>query len=283
VAVEAPTRETVARMDGSDLSPAGVLALTGYGLAGLVGALVAGVVLLVALQPAQPIVYDALYRRLGPWTATSAATAVQFGAAGALAVVAPTVVAAYVDGDSPLSVARVLAAIVAVVVVVLTVAVAAGLPALAAVAVTHAAFVAVGVVVVGRVDASLASRGAFVGGATTLALLLVVLSFGLGWGGGYDVVAEPAPDATDVAANFADAPALRDDLFAADTCDDGDDGVCRLSLRTYDHEAAAGRFLDDNGVRCPFVNQPATSDRSGSFVATYDGDHYRVTCEAYGD
>lgn len=267
-------------MDGSDLTPGGVLALTGYGLAGLVGTLVAGVAVLAALQPVQPAVYDALYRRLGPWTATSAATVVQFGAAGALAVSLPVLAAERFGGDRTESVAAVLAVGVLGLVAALVAGVALGAPALLAVVVVNVLFVAAGFVALGRVDASRAGRAAFVGGAPALALLLVLLAVGLGWGGGYDVVAEPAPDSVEATADFADAPELRDDLFAPGACEDG---VCRLPLRTYDRGAAVGRFLDDNGVRCPLVNAPGARDWGGSFVAAHDGDRYRVTCEAYGD
>lgn len=270
----------MARMDGSDLSPAGVLALTGYGLAGLVGALVAGVALLAALQPVQPVVYDALYRRLGPWTATSAATVVQFGAAGALAVSLPALAAEWVGGDRPESAAAVLAGGTLGSVAVLLAAVALGADALLAAVAAVALFVASAFVALGRVGASRAGRAAFVGGAPALALLVVLLAVGLGWGGGYDVVAEPAPDSAEATVDFADAPDLRADLFGPGACEDG---ACRLPLRTYDREAAAGRFLDDNGVRCPLVNAPGARDWGGSFVATHDGDAYRVTCEAYGD
>jgi hypothetical protein len=262
------------------LTPGGVLVLTGYGLVGLVGTIVVAAGVLVALQPVQSVVYDALYRRLGPWTATSAATAVQLGVAGALAVAVPTLAAEHLDGGRTETVAAVLATGVAGLTVVLAAAVSVGTPPLLAAAAVDVLFVAAVVVALGRVDASLASRGAFVGGVPALAFLLLVFGIGLGWGGGYDVVAEPAPDSADVTADFADAPELRDDLFAAGACDGG---VCRLTLRSYEHEAATGRFLDDNGVRCPLVNAPGARDWGGSFVATHDGDRYRVTCEAYGD
>ena len=267
-------------MDGSDLTPAGVLALTGYGLAGLVGTLVASVAVLAALQPVQPVVYDALYRRLGPWTATSAATVVQFGAAGALAVSLPTLAAEYVDGRRAESVAAVLAGGVVGVTLAVVAGVAVGVEALLVAAAADALFVAAGFLALGRVDASRGGRVAFVGGAPALALLLVLLGVGLGWGGGYDVVAEPAPGGAEATADFADAPELQADLFAPGACEDG---VCRLPLRTYEHEAAAGRFLDDNGVRCPLVNAPGARDWGGSFVATHGGDQYRVRCQGYGD
>ena len=267
-------------MDGSELTPDGVLALTGYGLAGLVGTVVGIVVALVALQPAQSVVYDALYRPLGPWTATSAATVVQFGAAGALALGLPVVAAEHLERGRPEPAAAVLAAGVLALVAVLLVAVAAGVPAVLAAVAGDVLFVAAAYLALGRVGASRGGRAAFVGGAPALALLLVLLAVGLGWGGGYDVVAEPAPDATAANADFADAPQLRADLFAPGACENG---VCRLALRQYEHEAAAGRFLDDNGVRCPLAAAPSADDRGGSFVATHDGDRYRLTCEAYGD
>jgi len=267
-------------MDGSDLTPGGVLALTGYGLAGLVGTVAVSVAALAALQPVQPVVYDALYRQLGPWTATSAATTLQFTVAGALAVAAPTVAAEHVDGRQPTAVASGFAAAVLAATVAVLVALVAGTPALLAAAAGVALFAAAAFAGLRRAGASRGSTAAFVGGAPALALLLVLLGVGLGWGGGYDVVAEPAPDAAAASADFADAPELREDLFAPGACETG---ACRLSLRQYEHEAAAGRFLDDNGVRCPLVNAPGARDWGGSFVASHDGDRYRVSCEAYGD
>lgn len=274
-------------MDGSNLTPGGVLALTGYGLTGLVGTIVGTVVLLFALQPAQPVVYDALYRQLGPWTATSAATAVQFGAAGLLAVSLPALAAEHLDGGQTESAAAVLAAGVFVLVAALVVAVALGAPPLPATAAADALFVAAAFVALGRVGVSQAGRTTFVAGAPALALLLVLLAVGLGWGGGYDVVAEPVPasDVGDELTSFDDAPQLRADLFTEQGCDPADDGVCRLSLRGYEHEVAAARFLDDHGVRCPFVNDPTNPvyDRDASFVAEHGDDYYRLSCEAYGD
>ncbi|SEV88444.1 hypothetical protein [Halobacterium jilantaiense] len=267
-------------MDGSDLSPGDVLALTGYGVAGLVGTVVAGFLLPVALDPVQPVVYDALYRPLGPWTATSAATAVQFGLAGALALSAAVLAVEHLGGGRTESVAAVLAVGVLGLVAAVFAGVAVGAPALLATAAADLLLLVVGFLALGRVDASRAGRAAFVGSTPSLALLLVVLAVGLGWGGGYDIVAEPAPESADAAADFADAPELQADLFAPEACENG---VCRLALRTYDREAAAGRFLDDNGVRCPLVNAPDARDWGGSFVAAHDGDRYRITCEAYGD
>jgi len=267
-------------MDGSELTPGGVLALTGYGLAGLVGTVAVSVAAVVALQPVQPVVYDALYRRLGPWTATSAATTLQFTVAGALAVAAPTLAAERVDGGRLAAVASGLAVAVVAAAVTVLAGLAVDVPALAAAAAGAVVFALAAFVALRRAGASRGSTVALVGGVPALALLLVVLGVGLGWGGGYDVVAEPAPNATEVDADFADAPELRAALFAAGACEDG---VCRLSLRQYEREAAVGRFLDDNGVRCPLANDPGARDWGGSFVAVHDGDRYRVTCETYGD
>ena len=58
--------------------------------------------------------------------------------------------------------------------------------------------------------------------------------------------------------------------------------IASLSLREYDGESRAARFLDAHGVRCPYLNAN-TGEKPGSFVAEHDGTHYRVTCEKYGD
>lgn len=92
---------------------------------------------------------------------------------------------------------------------------------------------------------------------------------------------------------FADAPRLREDLLAPSGddatgyCQENAQGrrTCRLSLRGYDHEAAAARFLADHGVRCPYRNAPPGQETAGnqSFVAADGETYYRVTCQAYGD
>ncbi|MFB6295018.1 MAG: hypothetical protein ABEI97_04615 [Candidatus Nanohaloarchaea archaeon] len=83
-------------------------------------------------------------------------------------------------------------------------------------------------------------------------------------------------------ASFNDVPQVRDDLFAGD-CSTGtnDRQVCRLYLRGYEHEAKAARFMARHGVRCPYQN--AQTGRSDSFIATYNGSYYRVTCSPHGD
>lgn len=75
-------------------------------------------------------------------------------------------------------------------------------------------------------------------------------------------------------ADFDDVPQIRDDLFAGD-CSTGPDGrqVCRLSLRGYEHEARAARFMARHCVRCPYQN--ARTDPSDSSVATDDDPYYR--------
>jgi hypothetical protein len=95
----------------------------------------------------------------------------------------------------------------------------------------------------------------------------------VGRGGGYDLVATERPDATDAAAGFEEAPAVRDDLFRAANREggDGEPATYRLPLRGYDGESRVARFLADHGVRCPYLN--ANAGGSGSVVAEHDGQY----------
>lgn len=271
------------------------VALLLFGAAGTAGVAVA---LLAVTQPLRVRIYDALYLAVGPWTATTAATVLAFTFASLAAVCVPTLVAAYARSrfEHLRSLGAVLAGALLLAVLILLVTAYAGvvgfLPAIVAVAAFVVA-VPVGSLVLGAWHDGLA---AFAGGIPVLVLLLFLLGFGLGWGGGYDVVATELPPSTvegSADATFDDAPALRDALLTPDgddvyaTCerDDDDRRTCRLSLRGYDDEAAAARFLDRHGVRCPFLDGRGATEgsKNRSFVAEEDGAYYRVTCVAYGD
>jgi len=259
----------------------------GYALFGAVGAVVAALALTPALGPLQRAVYDAFYLALGPWPATEAASVLHIVAVGSLAVTIPLLVAEYAAGDRVQTLAVGAAVAFAVLVAASVLAAFAGVLGFPTVAVIVALVAAAATAGLRRVGASRGATVTFAGSLPVLALLLVLLGVGLGWGGGYDVVAEPIDAGTvdGPVADFADAPAVRDDLFSAAACDPADGDTCRLSLRGYDHQQQAARVLAANGVRCPFVNAPRNPvyDPDASFVAVHDGQHYRVSCAAYGD
>ncbi|WP_336038184.1 hypothetical protein [Halobacterium yunchengense] len=268
-------------------SPSRAATLAAAALSGAVPTAVAAVAALAVLQPLQVVVYDAYYRLLGPWTATTAATVVHLGVGGALAAAVPVVAVELLAGVHGRRVATGAVAVVALLAAVLLVSAYVGVVGLLTVVVAYLAFGVAAVAALAAADTAPATTAAFAGTAPVLAFLLVLLAVGLGWGGGYDVVAEPttADSTDDPVADFDDAPRLAADLFAASACDPREDGVCRLSLRGYAGESAAARFLDDRGVRCPYVNAPAATryDRDASFVAEHDGAYYRISCQAYGD
>lgn len=283
-------------MDVPDITLERTARTAGHLLLGTVGTTVAGLALLRLVQPLQVPLYDAFYLSVGPWTAEVTATVLGFVLAGTLAVALPTLLSVAVrSGTGGL---QPLVAGLAVLLGGLFVGIAAW--ALAGLEVVLAAVVAVVVVAV-AVPAGLYRVGtwpdgvaAYVGGLPVLVLLLAALAFGLGWGGGYHVVAEEVPAEevdTSAAAEFSEAPELREalldpsqeDIYANCAQEEGR-RTCRLDLRGYDDEATAARFLDSHGVRCAPRNAPSReSPGEGSFVAEADGTYYRVSCETYGD
>lgn len=266
-------------------------------LGGAIGTAVAGLGLLRAGLPLQARLYDTFYLAVGPWTAEVTATVMGFTLAATLALALPTLLSVGVESGTEHL--RPLLAGLAVLLAVL----AAWLSASALLGVEGllAALLGLALVLV-AIPAGLHrfaswpdGVAAFVGGVPVVALLVAALAFGLGWGGGYVLVAEEVPaDAVDgsPAADVSEEPELRDDLldpsdddvYANCERDDRDRRTCRLDLRGYDGEATAARFMASHGVRCPYRNVPSR-DRSEarSFVAEDDGTYYRITCEAYGD
>lgn len=294
-------------MDIDELTLRGVARGTGHLLVGTVGTTAAVVALLWLVEPARPVVFDAFYLAVGPWTAEMTATLLSFTLAGIVAVSLPTLGAVYWRSRAehvPTLLAG-LAGALGLVAVGLSLAALAGAVTILDTLLAFAAF-AVAVPLGLRATGAWPSGAVtFAGGLPVLALLVLLLGVGLGWGGGYDVVATEVP-AADVEggadATFADAPRLRDDLLASSGdgggryssgddvrgyCAENAEGrrACRLSLRGYEHEAAAARFLDDHGARCPYrlasPGRPASGNRS--FVAADGGTYYRVTCQSYGD
>lgn len=282
-------------MSTRDISLGRVARTVGYAVLGFVGTAVLGMALLVVAQPLQVTIYDALYLAVGPWTAEETATVLQFALASLGAIGVITLVAAYArTGTEHLrTLAPGLVGLLALVAVFVLASALLGVVSFLAAIVAVAAFVVAVPVGLRAVGAWPAGVATFAGGVPTLAILLLLLGFGLGWGGGYDLVAREIPaDEVDgtAEASFEDVPQLREDLLRP-----ADDDVfaycetaegrrtCRLSLRGYDREAQAARFLDRHGVRCPFRGTSADEDRTRSFVATDDGTFYRVSCVSYGD
>ncbi|MFB6195116.1 MAG: hypothetical protein ABEI80_03020 [Haloplanus sp.] len=261
---------------------------TAYGLLGLLVTGVVAVGLLYPTRPVQSVIYDLVYLQLGPSEATETAILTHFLATGVVAISVPLLIGDYLSDRlaNGRALAGGIAAMGGLLVAFLVVALAGLAAFLTALAVLAVAFVGVPAVLRYRYDVRSGGIPAFVGGVPVLLLLLLLVGFGLGWGWGYVVTAQQVPAGTvsGSAADFADAPALERDLFTPANCGTGTDGrrVCRLSLRGYEHERAAARFMARHGVRCPYQNAPSSGE-SDSFVARHDGAYYRITCTPHGD
>lgn len=268
-------------MDRSDATLRNALRLGGYALFGATGTVVGSLALLATTGSLRPMAYHALYRSLGPWGATTAGTVLQFTVAIGVAIAVSTLCGTYLSGESDRlrQMSVVGAGLVALLPCAVAVAALTGGSAFLALLVSLCVL-GIGVPVgLWYAEFSAASIAAFVGTLPVLAFLVIALAFGLGWGGGYDVVAEEISGAdADAVTDFEDAPELRDDLFAPDACTTDGETVCRLPLRGYEHEARAARTLDSYGVRCP----PGSSE-SESIVVEHDGANYRLRCVGYGD
>lgn len=280
-------------MNAPDLTLERVARTVAHLLFGAAATAVLGIALLRGAQPLQLLVYDALYLPVGPWTATVTATVVGFTVVIAVAASVPTLLAEYVRsrGEHAADVGARLAGTLLVVLVFLVASAFLGVVSFLAAIVGATGFVVVALAELRRRGAS-AGLATFAGAVPVLVLALLVLGFGLGWGGGYDVVAREVPaDSVHQVVSFDEAPTVRDDLLSPDgdgvyaRCNErGGRRVCRLPLRGYDHEARAGRFLARHGVRCAYLNAPGSGGAANrSFVAVADGTAYRVTCVTYGD
>ncbi|MFB6136977.1 MAG: hypothetical protein ABEJ42_01365 [Halobacteriaceae archaeon] len=256
---------------------------------------------LLAAQPLQRALYHALYLHLGPWSATETAIVlVMIGAMG-LAAGVPTLATVGLRGHRDrlpglaVGLLALLAAVLAAVLVAALLGPSGFLPAIVATVALVLGVLALLAAVGGRSDGSPTFAGGLptlAGALPALAMALFLLGFGLGWGGGYDVVAREVPNASVEApadTDFADAPQFRETLF--DPPDDYsyaycdvEDGrrTCRLSLRGYDREAHAARVLAEHGVRCRYQGDVSGTE-PGSLTALVDGTYYRVTCQTYGD
>lgn len=274
-------------MDPSDVTPRRVGLAVAYGVLGFLGTGVVGLVALNLLDPIQSPLYHAVYTALGPSGATRFAILGHFVVSGAVAVVLAALVGEYLsDRGANRRAFGVAVAAVALATVAFLAVGAAGLESMP-VALVWVVAVSVGVPALLRFGYDVRSGGlpAFVGAGPVLAFLLLLAGIGLGWGWGYVVTAEeiPAGSVDGDVATFEDVPEVREDLFAASTCEATAEGNrrCVLQLRGYEHERTAARYLDRHGVRCAYQGGPAGS--ADRLVAVHDGTYYRVTCSAHGD
>lgn len=264
-----------------------VATTAGLALLGLVGTAAVAFVLLPVTGPLRAPVYRAVYPALGPTDATIAATLAQFVALTAVAATAPALVAHHLAGGTVDARAVAAAVGVALLLVVAAALLLSGaVPVEAGFVLAAAAFVAALAVLRFRFDVRSGGVAALAGATPAVLLLLALAGFGLGWGWGYVVSAEavPASAVNDMGAvDFDEVPEVRDDLFAADACEQRADGrVCRLHLRGYEHERRAARFLARHGVRCPLASAGGSFEPS-TLVAEHDGTLYRVGCHSHGD
>lgn len=273
-------------MDHSRLPLNRAIGLLGYGLLGTVTTGLVGLVVLNLAEPIQAVVYDLVYLRIGPTTATELAILVHF-----LLAVAVALAAAMLAGDAisdrgangraiGLGTGAMLALVVAFIVVVL-----AGLTAfLAALLLLAAGLIAVPLGLRYRLGVRSGALPAFVGAIPVVVLLVFLAGFGLGWGWGYIVTAEAVPSSAvdGPVAPLEEVPEVRDDLLVDGDCEPTDEGErCTLQLRGYEHERSAIQFMADHGVRCPYQNTH-TGETQALFVR-HDGTYYRVTCSPHGD
>lgn len=282
-------------MDVGDVTLRGVATTVGYLLVGTVGTAIGAVGLLVALQPVRPAIYRAYYLAVGPWSATETSSVLAFAFAALTASAGVTMVGVAIahDVDRAARVGAGLAGGVVVVIAVMGIASYAGSGGLLAALAAVAVFIVAVPVAIGRLGGWTGGAPAFVGSVPVVILLVLLLGFGLGWGGGYDVVAREVPSdtVTGPATTFEGYPQVRDDLLSPEDpagthayCQTTDGRrTCRLPLRGYGHEAKAVRFLAEHGVRCRFQGASVASERNRSFVARADGSYYRIRCVTYGD
>ncbi|MFB6301001.1 MAG: hypothetical protein ABEH65_12155 [Halobacteriales archaeon] len=271
--------------------------IIGTFLIGTVGTVVFTLMMLRLAQPLQRPIYDGLYLAVGPWTATVTATILTFTLGSVVAISIPTLGVLYRRGhaDHLRTLGLGLLAAFGLGAVAIYVTALLGMISLLVAVLLVSLFIATVPLTLRYLGLWPDGAIVFAGGVPVLIFSMLLLGFGLGWGGGYDVVATELPAATangSAKADLAEAPTLRDALLtpadgtAYAYCEtDGDRRTCRLSLRSYDHEADAVRFLNRHGVRCPYLNDPGSADTetNASFIAEDNGTYYRISCVAYGD
>lgn len=257
-----------------------ILTLSGFGVLGFVGTAVVGLLLPSLMTPLQLAVYDLVYLRVGPWTADATASVVVISLASALGIIGSTLaVLVWTRGLEELdrALAVTLVGLIGLLGLEIGAIILGGEPFL--VAILAVAFLAVGGLIVTYRIGPPPVVAAWVGALPMLGVLLLLLGFGLGWGGGYQLVAEPVQNGS-ATADFGEVPQVTSDLFDDHgDCAVTDTGYC-LELRDYDHAVSAAKFMDSHGVRCPSQAAPSNAE---SFVATHDGQTFRVHCVGYGD
>lgn len=259
-----------------------------YLLLGVVGTAGTALVLLNITQPAQSVIYNAVYPQVGPSDATQTAILTHFIVVSVVAITLPTLLGDYLTDrlENRVALTKGIGAMLLLVLVFLAVSLGGLAAFLTAIIVLGVALVGVPVMLWYRYGVRSGGIPAFVGGIPVLVLLLLLVGFGLGWGWGYVVTAqETSPSSVNgTVANFDEVPEVRDDLFAPGNCEVGSDDrrVCYLELRGYEHEVVAARFLARQGVRCPYQNTRVPQSNE-SFIAQHDGTYYRVSCSPHGD
>lgn len=264
----------------------------GFVLLGLVATAVLGVGLLYVTRDIQSILYRVLYLSIGPTDATRLAMITHFTVVAILALTLPALAVLALLGE-PLPSARAVkrgVGLGAGLVFVFALTTRLGVvPYLSGLAILALLLFGIPLLLYHQYEIDSPAVPTLGGGVPVVILLFLLLGFGMGWGWGYVMIAETAPTSTvngATAADFDTVPQIEADLFRENACSGlaGGGEQCILSLRGYEHELAATRFMAEHGVRCPYVNAPAgTSAEAGSFIAEHNDTYYRVTCSPHGD
>lgn len=265
-----------------------VARLVGYGLVGLVSAVIVAMSGMNLTQPVQATIYRATYLQLGPVAATETAIVTQMVGVGFLAsgiaLMVGDVVGSRLPNDSEIG--QVMGGLLALFL---------GFFALAYLGLSSLPLAGLFFLVVAigipallwfRFEVRSGAVPAFLGAVPVLLLLLFLTGFGLGWGWGYTVFAEevPASNVDGEVVDLESSAEIASDLFESGHCSEGGSGLetCILELRGYEHEDRVVQLFAANGVRCPYENA-ATPREVDSFHVRYEGSYYRVTCQPHGD
>lgn len=177
-------------MDTPNLTLGGIATTAGYLLVGTAGTAALALVGLRVTTPLGVFVYRAFYLVAGPWGATVAATVLTFLAAALFALGVVTVGTATAVGGFEWRLAGGVAGLGAGVLVLVAAAAYTGVAGVLIALVAVGGFVVAVALLLYRVGARRHSGAAFAGGVPVLVVLVLLLGFGLGWGRGYDLVAE---------------------------------------------------------------------------------------------
>lgn len=274
-------------MNFPNLSFERVATMVAYLVVGMVGTATVALAVLYAGRPIQPWIYSLFYLQVGPSQATKIAILTHFLVSGIAGTTVSMVIGDYLSVrlDQRTALLKVIAVLVSVPGVFLVGSLAKVTPFLIALPALAVAFVAIPLLLRYRYDVRSGAIPAFIGSIPVVVLLLLATAFGIGWGWGYIMTSENVPASSvngSAAADFDDVPTVREGLFNEDslTATNGRQ-VYRLYLRGYEHEQRAATFMARYGVRCPY--QQADSWQSDSFIATYNGSYYEITCTPHGD